>query len=264
MDIASLFSLEGKTALITGSTQGLGYAMAEILASAGANVVVNGREQDKTEKVAASLQQKINQLQSLKTKPAILPVAANITNLYELDYLVTKTLEKFGRIDILINNAGINVRGPFETYEYANWQKVMDLNLNSVFHLTQKCGRDMLKRGWGRIILIGSLHSYVSLPERVAYASTKGAVLQFCKSLSLEWADKGITVNTICPGIFETPINEGWMKDLEKSKDLLSKVPMKRWGQPHEVSGLILLLASDAGSYITGAGLVIDGGYTAQ
>jgi len=238
--------------------------MAEILASAGANVVVNGREQDKTEKAAASLQQKINQLQSLTKKPAILPVAANITNMDELDRLVTKTLETFGRIDILINNAGINIRGPFETYENANWQKIIDLNLNSVFHLTQKCGRDMLKRGWGRIILVGSLHSYVSLPERVAYASTKGAVLQFCKSLSLEWADKGITVNTICPGIFETPINEGWMNDPVKSKDFLSKVPMKRWGQPHEVSGLILLPASDAGSYITGAGLIIDGGYTAQ
>jgi len=264
MDISYLFGLEGKTAVITGSTQGLGYAMAEILASAGANVVVNGRQKEKTDKVAASLQQKINQLPSLKTKPTVLPVAADITNMDELNQLVTKTLDTFGRIDILINNAGTNVRGKFETYEYSNWQKVMDLNLNAVFHLTQQCGRDMLKRGWGRVILVGSLHSYVSLPERVAYASTKGAVLQFCKSLSLEWADKGITVNTICPGIFETPINEAWMKDPEKSKDYLSKVPMKRWGQPHEISGLILLLASDAGSYITGAGLIIDGGYTAQ
>eukprot|EP01121_Diplochlamys_sp_Union-15-3_P018382 TRINITY_DN6670_c0_g1_i5.p1 TRINITY_DN6670_c0_g1~~TRINITY_DN6670_c0_g1_i5.p1 ORF type:complete len:265 (-),score=60.79 TRINITY_DN6670_c0_g1_i5:11-805(-) len=264
MDISKLFSLEGKTALITGSTQGLGFYIAEVLASAGANVVINGRFEDKTQAAAKNLREKIEKLENLKTKPKIHPVAADVAKVDDIQKLVSATLETFGRVDILVNNAGIIVRGKFEEYDSANWHKIIDLNLNSVFYLTQLCGRDMLKRQWGRVIHLGSIHSFVSMPERVAYASTKGALLQFGKSLALEWADKGITVNSICPGIFKTPINESWMADPEKSKDMMSKIPMKRWGEAKDIYGLALLLASDAGSYITGTGYLVDGGYTAQ
>jgi len=263
MNIVELFSLQGKTAIVTGSTQGIGFGVAEALASAGANVVINGREKEKTKKAAEELEKKLKEL-NLKVTPKVLAVEADMTNVEQINHLVAKTIETFGRVDILINNAGTIIRGKLVDYSFNDWKKTMDLNLNSAFHMTQLCGRDMLKRGWGRVIMMGSIHSYVSIGERTSYAATKGALLQFCKSLALEWADKGITVNTICPGFIETPITEPLRNNPELNKDITSRVPMRRWGKPHDLAGLTILLASDAGSYITGAGILVDGGYTAQ
>jgi len=263
MNIVELFSLQGKTAIVTGSTQGIGFGVAESLASAGANVVINGREKEKTKKAAEELEKKLKEL-NLKVTPKVLAVEADMTNVEQINHLVAKTIETFGRVDILINNAGTIIRGKLVDYSFNDWKKTMDLNLNSAFHMTQLCGRDMLKRGWGRVIMMGSIHSYVSIGERTSYAATKGALLQFCKSLALEWADKGITVNTICPGFIETPITEPLRNNPELNKDITSRVPMRRWGKPHDLAGLTILLASDAGSYITGAGILVDGGYTAQ
>jgi len=257
--LQDLFSVEGKVALVTGSTQGIGYAMAEALLIAGASVVINGRTQTKVDDTVKSL------LKSTKRDSKFVKgVAADLANSEQAIGLVQEVIKVFGKIDILVNNAGMNIRGKTEEYKAEDWKTVIDLNLHSVFYLTREAGKDMIKRKWGRIINLGSIHSYVSMPGRFAYAGTKGAILSMTKSLSLEWAPYNITVNAICPGIIDTPINTPVLSDPEKLKDVLRQIPLGFVGTPNDLQGLTLLLASEAGRYITGAGILIDGGWTAH
>jgi NAD(P)-dependent dehydrogenase (short-subunit alcohol dehydrogenase family) len=169
-----------------------------------------------------------------------------------------------GTVDILVNNAGINIRGAAAELSEADWEAVMSINLKAPFLCAQAFGPAMCRRGWGRIINLGSILSVIAIPGRAPYASSKAGVLNLTRVLALEWATQGVTVNAICPGPFATDMNKQLLDDPEKYRAFVEKIPMGRWGELHEIAGAAVFLASDAGSYVTGSALFVDGGWTAQ
>ena len=250
------FSLVGRTALVTGGSKGLGYAMAEALASAGANVAICSRTPGEAETAAAQL--------SAGTDVAVKGYAADVTDASSVNTLVSQVNADFGCIDILINNAGVNVRKPTLELEESDFDYVMDVTVKGSFLCSQAVLGGMIERKWGRIVMLGSIMSHVSIAGRTAYASAKTAVLGMTRALALEGAPHGVTVNCLCPGVFATPMNLPLMNDAAAYQAFLSKIPMGRWAQPEELGGVILFLCSDASSYMTGADLKVDGGWTTQ
>ena len=191
-------------------------------------------------------------------------IQADVSRSEDVNRMVEEGERILGKIDILINNAGMIVRTPIVECKDSDIDRIIDTNLKAPLYLCRVVGKGMIERRWGRVINIGSLHTLVSIEERSIYAATKGGIHQVSKCLSLEWAKYGITVNTICPGVFRTEINEEWMKDKERAKKMLDKIPVGFFGEPHDLSGAVIYLCSDAARYVTGTAIVIDGGYTAQ
>jgi NAD(P)-dependent dehydrogenase (short-subunit alcohol dehydrogenase family) len=187
-----------------------------------------------------------------------------VAKLDDIERLAEEVESSFGAIDILINNAGINIRGPIEELSEADFNAVMQTNVTAPFLCTKVFGTKMAARGWGRVINLGSIMSVISLPARAPYASSKAAILGLTKTLALEWAGKGVTVNAICPGPFATEMNRQLLNDPAKYKDFIARIPLGRWGELHELAGAAVFLASDAASYVTGSALFVDGGWTAQ
>ena len=181
-----------------------------------------------------------------------------------VDRVVAQTMERFGHIDILVNNAGINRRAPIETLSEADMREVWEINLLGPWLLCRAVAPLMKARRWGRVINIGSLMSTVAIAERSPYATSKAAIAGLTRTLALEWATSGITVNTISPGPFFTEMNEPLANDPERYNWFTSRVPMGRWGQPDELAGAVVFLASEASSYVTGSMLMVDGGWTTQ
>jgi gluconate 5-dehydrogenase len=249
------FSLEGKVAVVTGSTRGIGRAIAEGLAGAGAAVAVNGRNAESTEAAAAEMS---------AAGARTLPVAADVSSASDVDRMINITVETFGRLDILVNNAGIS---PYykaaETVTETEWDEIIRVNLKGVFLCCQAAGRVMIGQKSGRIINIGSIGGQVALPKLLAYTSAKGAVNQLTRALAVEWAPHGILVNVIAPAYVETDLTKGLRKNPKLRDDLIRQVPLGRLGEPSEVVGAAIYLASDAASYVTGHVLNIDGGWLA-
>ncbi|HZU01379.1 MAG TPA: glucose 1-dehydrogenase [Ktedonobacteraceae bacterium] len=251
-----IFKLDGRVALITGGNRGLGFAMAQALAEAGADVVVTSRQQEKAHESAAAL--------ARTTGRRALGLAVDVTSAEQVESMVQAVVKEFGHIDILVNNAGINIRKPIEEFDENSWDLVQDTNLKAPFLCSRAVARFMKEQRYGRVINLSSMLGMVALPERSAYCSSKGGLLQLTKVLALEWASYNITVNALCPGPFATELNIPVMNNPQASQFFLNHIALGRWGQPEEIKGAIIFLASKASSFMTGAALVVDGGWTAE
>jgi NAD(P)-dependent dehydrogenase (short-subunit alcohol dehydrogenase family) len=256
MTILERFRLDGKTALVTGGNRGLGKQMALALAEAGASVAVVSRRAEEAEAAAVEV--------AAATSQRCRGYACDVTVPSQVDGLVTRVLEDFGQVDVLVNNAGVNVRGPIESLSVEDFRRVQETNLTGPWLMCRALAPHFKHRRHGRVINVGSALSVISLPERTPYASSKGAILQLTRTLALEWAPLGITVNCIQPGPFATEMNQALLDNPKVYQEFIARIPLGRWGNLNEIGGLVVFLASDASSYITGAGIAIDGGWTAH
>ena len=247
------FDLTGKTAIVTGGFRGLGRGMAIGLAEAGADVVLVDREEaSETAGVVRSFGRKA------------LTFSADLMSIESIPEIVQKTVQTFGKVDILINNAGTIRRTPAIDYSEKDWDDIMAVNSKTVFFFSQAAGRDMMKRKYGKIINIASLLSFQGGILVPAYSASKGAVAQVTKALANEWASSGINVNAIAPGYMATDNTKALREDAQRSKAILDRIPAGRWGTPEDLAGVAVFLASPASDYINGHVLVVDGGWMAR
>lgn len=256
MTVLDQFSLNQRVAVVTGGSKGLGKAMAEGFVEAGASVAIVSRHGDEAAAVAAELAKASGQ--------ACKGYACDVIDAEQVTALVDAIMADFGRIDILVNNAGINIRGPIDELSVEEFLQVQATNVTGPWLLCRAVAPHMKAQRYGRVINLGSILSVIAIAERTPYATSKGAILQMTKALALEWAPYGITVNAMLPGPFGTEMNQSLLEDPVKYQAFVSSIPLGRWGELDEIKGLALFLASDASSFVTGAGLTIDGGWTAQ
>lgn len=247
--------LGGKVAVITGASRGLGKAMALALAGAGAKLALVSRDQELLKGTAAACQ-------ALGAEAEVFP--ADVTDEAQVVRLEKAVVSRFGKVHILINNAGINIRKPVTEFTLDEWHRVVDTNLTSVFLLCRALVPHMKGQGFGRILNLTSMMAHISLPGRTAYSASKTALLGFNRALALELAGEKITVNSISPGVCDTEINAPLMQNPELRAQFLSKIPLGRWGRPEEIGSLAVYLCSEDAGYITGTDVVIDGGWIAQ
>jgi len=254
MGYRKLFDLTDKVAIVTGGAGGLGRPTALGLADFGANVVVTSRNLEKLEKVKSEIEQLGREA---------LAIRCDVTKPEEVKNMVKQTVDHFGKIDILITYAGVNIPKPAEDYPYEDWKKVIDVNVTGVFLTCREVGKVMIKQRRGKIINVSSVRGAFGLPRNyVAYCTSKGAVIMLTRQLACEWAKFNIQVNAIAPTVIATPLTAHIMADPELSKTMKSRILLGRWGYPDDLIGAIIYFASDASNFVTGQVLFIDGGVT--
>lgn len=248
-----LFDLNGKVAMVTGSTRGLGEVAAKALAKAGADVAVCGRNQSDLKRVSSDIKE-----MGKNSEGFVLDVLSKAKVRESVDLI----LGHFGKVDILVNNAGVNYRVPAVEYPEEKWDFVINTNLKGYFLVSQAVAPQMIERGYGKIINMSSILSTIALPNQLAYAASKGGVDQMTRIMALEWAKRGIRVNAIGPTYFETELVAQIRNDPERFKFINERTPMGRWGYPPELEGIVIFLAAPASDFITGQIIYIDGGWT--
>jgi NAD(P)-dependent dehydrogenase (short-subunit alcohol dehydrogenase family) len=252
---ASLFSLDGKIAVVLGGTSGIGRALALGLADAGATVVVSGRRIEQLNTTAAEIESR-----GKKT----LRLVSDVRNRKSLEELKDAVVEAFGTVDILVNAAGITRKGPTVDVTEDSWSEIMDTNLTGTVRACQIFGKLMLSRKFGRIINIASLGSFLGMLEVAAYSASKSGLASLTRSLAVEWSRHGVLVNAIVPGVFRTDLNAKLLDGTDRGREFLTRTPMGRFGKADELVGAAVFLASEASSFVTGHFLVVDGGILAS
>lgn len=247
--------LSGRVAVVVGGTSGIGRAIALGFAEAGADVVVSGRREALIDAVAKEIEAKGRR--SLRQP-------ADVADRASLEALRDRVVAEFGKVDILVNSAGTTKRRPTLDVAEDEWNMIMETNLTGTLRACQVFGRHMIERGYGRIINIASLSSFVALFEVAAYAASKAAVASLTKSLAIEWSSKGVNVNAIAPGVFKTDLNTALLEGTDRGREFLLRTPMKRFGKVEELAGAAVFLASDAASFVNGEVLAVDGGFLAS
>ena len=250
---SSIFSLSGRVALVTGANTGLGQAIAVALAGAGADIVAVGRTEPKDTQAS---------VQSLGRR--FLAVHADLADTSVVPAVVESALSEFGQLDILVNNAGIIRRSDAVDFTEADWDAVVDVNLKSAFFLTQAVGRHMIQAGRGKVINIASMLSFQGGIRVASYTASKSAIAGITRLLANEWAAKGVNVNAIAPGYFATSNTTALRADENRNRDILARIPAARWGQPEDLGGAAVFLASPASDYVHGAIIPVDGGWLAR
>ena len=249
------FDLAGRTAVVIGGTSGIGRAIALGLAQAGANVVCSSRRQQQVEEASAEIE---------AIGRRTIRCTSDVADRQSLKDLLKACIMEFGRVDILVNSAWRTKREPTVDQSEEDWNAILETNLNGTLRSCQVFGRHMVANGYGRIINIASLSTFVSLFEVAAYSASKAAVASLTKSLAIEWAKSGVNVNAIAPGVFRTALNQKLLDETPRGQEFLTRTPMGRFGKVEELAGAAVFLASDAASYVTGEVLVVDGGFLAS
>jgi len=250
-----LLELNGKTAVVIGGTSGIGRAIAHGLAEAGANVVCTSRRQEQVESTAKEIEERGKRT---------LRITSDVSDKNSLQTLLDECVKEFGKVDILVNSAGKTKRAPSVDFDESDWSDIIGTNLTGTLRSCQIFGKHFLENGYGRIINIASLSTFVSLFEVAAYSASKAAVASLTKSLAIEWAKHGVNVNAIAPGVFKTDLNRQLLESTERGKEFQMRTPMGRFGKVEELAGAAVFLASDAASFVTGEILVVDGGFLAS
>ena len=248
------FRLDDKVSVVTGASRGIGLAMAEALAGAGSELVIVGRQIETLEPIAGRI--------ANESGRQVLPIQADVGVRDDIERIVNRTMDGFGKINVLVNNAGINARRPAEEYTEADWDAVTNVNLKGTFFLTQACGKVMIQQKGGKIINTLSLTSAIGLPTVIAYTAAKGGLTQLTKLLAVEWAVHNIQVNGIAPGFIRTELTQPVRED-SRNQWVLNRTPAYRWGEPEDLAGATIFLASEASDFITGQVLFVDGGFMA-
>ena len=252
-EVDNLFDLTGRTALVTGASRGLGQSFARALAKAGADVAITSRRRE----LLADFQREIEGLGR-----RVAAVELDVTDYDSIQRAVSEAEQSLGKIDIVVNNAGMNIRKPALEITWDDWNQVMDTNLRGAFFVAQAAARGMVQRGYGRVISVGSVTSVFGYAGLAPYGASRGGIRQLTMSLADDWGPYGVTVNCLAPGFFKTYQNASIFENAEFVAKLEERTPLKRYGQPEDLEGMMVFLASDASAFVTGQTLLVDGGFT--